>query len=249
MSASLVGAGKIRVPQRRIWLRCAAALLLITAAVLAWEHFPLHSSVKDFARWAEMQGASGAAVFLAMYVAGAILMLPEGLLTIAAGLAYGFWGGLLVFFAALIGAAAAFLIARHFARDRVQRWIRKRRHLSAVHQAVGDEGWRVVLLCRLSPLLPFVFQNYLFGITEIGFFAYFAATAIGIIPGLALYIYLGALGRAALDGDTGGTLHWIFFSIGLAATALVAWLLARKASSRLRETEGVVWVAADENES
>jgi len=232
----------------RTWLQVLVALLVIAAAVRVWEIFPVNDYVRGFSGWAEAQGTLGAVFFLVIYVAGALLMLPEGLLTIAAGVAYGFLGAVLVFVAALIGAVAAFLIARYFARARVQSWISKRRRLAAIHQAVADEGWPIVLLCRFSPLLPFVVQNYLFGVTEIRFIPYLGATAVGIIPGLALYVYLGTLGRAALEGDDpGGGLQWIFFGIGLAATALVAWLLAHKAKARLQGSEAAILVRADED--
>jgi uncharacterized membrane protein YdjX (TVP38/TMEM64 family) len=73
-------------------------------------------------------------------------------------------------------------------------------------------------------------QNYLFGITGIPFRHYVAATCAGIVPGAALFVYLGTLGRASR-----GPLEWAFFGLGLLATAAAVTLVARKAKAKLAE--------------
>jgi uncharacterized membrane protein YdjX (TVP38/TMEM64 family) len=104
------------------------------------------------------------------------------------------------------------------------------RKFAAVDNAVTEEGWKIVVLLRLSPLVPFNVQNYLFGITDIPFPHYFAATCVGIIPGTVLFVYLGALGNTSA-----GRLEWVFFGVGLLATVTVAVLVTRKAKERLAE--------------
>jgi uncharacterized membrane protein YdjX (TVP38/TMEM64 family) len=84
--------------------------------------------------------------------------------------------------------------------------------------------------------VPFNLQNYLFGITDIKFWHYVAATFVGIMPGTALYVYLGAIGAAAAGGGSqAGILKWIFFAIGLVATLVVTVLITRKAKARLEK--------------
>jgi len=107
-----------------------------------------------------------------------------------------------------------------------------------VDAAVTEDGWKVVVLMRLSPLIPFNLQNYVFGITGIGFAPYVAATFVGIMPGTAFYLYLGVLGRAVADSSAaggGGPLRWVFLGIGLAATAAVAFLITWKARAKLKD--------------
>ncbi len=134
--------------------------------------------------------------------------------------------------AATAGAAAAFLIARHLARDKVRRLLETRRNIAAIDQAIAEDGWKIVALLRLSPLIPFNLQNYLFGVTAIPFRHFVAATFVGIIPGAALYIYLGALGKAA---GGAGPARWAAFGAGLSATIAVVILVTRKARAKLRE--------------
>jgi len=106
---------------------------------------------------------------------------------------------------ARIGASLAFLIARYLARDKVRLLLERRRNLAAIDKAVAEEGWKIVGLLRLSPLIPFNLQNYLFGVTAIPFPHFVAATFAGIFPGTALYVYLGVLENAT---GAGGSVRW-----------------------------------------
>lgn len=157
------------------------------------------------------------------------------ILTIAAGVTYGFLGFPVMVVGATTGAGLAFLIARYFARARVERTIEGNTKLKAIDDAVDDEGWRIVALLRLSPLVPFNLQNYVFGATSVGFWPYLLATLFGIMPGVLLYVWIGSLGGMAGGGGT-STLKWTFFAVGIVATGIVTWLIGRKAREKLNRT-------------
>lgn len=218
--------------KRRLLLWLGAGLLL-AAIVLLWSLLPVAAWLEALRGWIIGLGLRGVAVFALIYILGAVVLAPEALLTILAGFAYGFWGLPIVLVAATIGAAAAFLIARYFARDRVRAAMERRPNFAAIDKAVAEDGWKIVGLLRLSPLVPFNLQNYLFGATGVPFLHFVAATFFGIIPGTALYIYFGVLGSAAGKASSA---KWIFFAAGLIATVAVAVLIARKARQRLMET-------------
>jgi uncharacterized membrane protein YdjX (TVP38/TMEM64 family) len=143
---------------------------------------------------------------------------------------YGIWAFPVVLAAAVAAASLAFLIARYLLRQRVRVLLANKRKFAAIDNAVAEEGWKIVFLLRLSPLVPFNVQNYLFGVTGIPFRDYVAATCAGIVPGAALFVYLGTLGRASR-----GPLEWGFFGLGLLATAAVVMRVARKAKAKLAE--------------
>src|SRR5919109_2285188 len=212
----------------RAWLWIGLGVLLM-AIWLAWLLLPVSEWVHAFVNWIDKLGAWAVVIFAAAYVLGTVLLAPGSAMSVAAGLAFGGWAIPLVLVAATTGASLAFLIARHFARDMVERVIEERPQLKAVDKAVNEEGWKVVALLRLSPLVPFNLQNYAFGLTRIRFWPYAAATFAGIIPGTVLYVYFGMIGRAAVSDGSGGPLRWILFGAGLAATLTVAILVTRKA--------------------
>ena len=70
----------------------------------------------------------------------------------------------------------------------------------AVEAAVAEEGWKMVLLLRLSPVIPFAPLNYALSLTSISFFAYAWTSALGIIPGAS------ALGSHAPAADVSSVL-------------------------------------------
>ena len=98
----------------------------------------------------------------------------------------------------------------------------------------GKKGWKLVVLLRLNPLVPFNLQNYVFGATEIGFRPFALGTFFGIMPGTALYVSLGALGQAAVGGEDQTTLRVALLVAGLAATAATVFVVGRKAKAKLR---------------
>ena len=220
------------------WLGVA---LLLAALLAAWFLLPVQAWMQAFTAWIEVRGAWGALIYGATYAAALVIMVPAAPFTIGAGLIYGFWGFPLAWVSATLGASLAFLVSRHLLRARVAGLIASRPALRAIDRAVAEEGWRVVGLLRLSPLVPFNLQNYALGATSVGFWPYVAATAAGIAPGSLLYVYLGIIGKASLAGGgsgAGGGLRWAFVAIGLAATVAVAVLIGRKARAVL-ERKGV----------
>ena len=71
-----------------------------------------------------------------------------------------------------MAASVAFLIARYFARERIVKLVEGNKKFLAIDKAIGENGFRVVTLLRLSPLLPFSLGNYLYGLTSVKFIPY-----------------------------------------------------------------------------
>lgn len=71
-----------------------------------------------------------------------------------------------------VAASVAFLIARYCARDRILKLVEGNKKFLAIDKAIGENGFRVVTLLRLSPLLPFSLGNYLYGLTSVKFVPY-----------------------------------------------------------------------------
>lgn len=186
--------------------------------------------------WIAAAGPLGQAAFVGLYVLACTAFLPGSVLTLGAGAAFGLWKGfILVSIGSTVGASAAFLIGRYLLRDWVSSRLEKVPAFAAVAGAVGQEGWKVVLLTRLSPVLPFNLLNYGFGLTTVGLGEYALASWIGMMPGTFLYVYLGAAaGEAARGGTRVRTpAEWALYGAGLAATVVAAWLVGRTAKRAL----------------
>jgi uncharacterized membrane protein YdjX (TVP38/TMEM64 family) len=179
-------------------------------------------------------GALGALLFGLVYIVSCLLFVPGSVMTIGAGLVFGLgWGIAVVSLASTATAAIAFLIARYWARDRVERAARRHEQFAAVDRAIKNQGWKVVALLRLSPLVPFNLSNYLYGLTAVDFGPYVFASWLGMLPGTVLYVYLGAAGKAASGRGGRSSWEWALFGAGLAATAAVTVILTRAAKREI----------------
>jgi uncharacterized membrane protein YdjX (TVP38/TMEM64 family) len=223
---------------RARWIVVGVVLIaVVTAAAVL---LPLQQWVDAFATWVEALGVSGMLIFALVYIVAVVALFPASLLTVAAGVAFGLWAVPLVIASAATGATLAFLLSRYLFRERVQRWARRRPELAAVDEAVRANGWKVVGLLRLSPLVPFNLQNYFFGVTRIALLPYVLATTVGIVPGTVLYVAIGVVGRATVGSGRLDVTRIVLLVVGLLATIGVVVLVARKANEELRRA-GLAW--------
>ncbi len=188
--------------------------------------------------WITALGPWGPAIFVLLYVAVTVLLLPAVVLTLGAGAVFGVAQAFLVVsVGATLGATAAFLIGRHLAREWAARRVSKSPKLSAIDEAVACEGWKIVLLTRLSPAFPFVLLNYVFGLTRVSLRHYVLASWIGMMPGIGLYAYIGSLAgdvaAAAAGGRTRLPWEWALYGVGLVATLTVTVYVTRVARAAL----------------
>ena len=215
--------------------------LVVLARALPTERLlgVLQASIDGLGMW-------GPVAFAAIYVAAALLFVPGSVLTLAAGALFGVAvGTVIVSIASTTAAALAFLIARYFARDAVRRRVQQSRKLVAIDDAIGERGWKIVALLRLSPAVPFNLQNYLYGVTAVRFWPAIAASWVAMLPGTVMFVYLGSLGRAAI-GERGATgPEWALRIIGLVATVAVTAYVTRVARRAIRQQTAIDRDAAD----
>lgn len=216
-----------------LWRITGLAFLVV--ALLVGSHFlPLRHWIEVFTHWSANRGIAGMLLFGAAYVLATLLCLWGALFTIGAGVGFGLWWGILIsWVSATVGSALAFLIARYLARGSVERWVQGNAKFSAMDSAVGLHGWKIVLLLRLNPIIPFNLSNYAFGLTRIGFWPYLLASIVGMLPGTAVYAYMGYIGKVTLarEKNDSGLSEYALWAGGLlllaAATVYLAWLAKR----------------------
>ena len=189
-----------------------------------------------------LRSPEGALVFVPLYALWVTLLLPGVWASMLAGALYGtWWGSLIVFVGACLGAEAAFLLGRTWLRNWARRRLAAVPKLLAIEQAVSREGLKLVLLTRLSPAFPFSLLNFAYGLSEVSLLDY-SIGLIGILPGTILFCGLGALaGDVARFGEVlsgeadAGT--WALRIGGLLATVASVWLVGRAAQRALQGSE------------
>ena len=172
-------------------------------------------------------GIKGYLGFILIYIVSTIMMLPGSPLTFTAGALFGFWKGLvIVSIGSTIGAGCAFLVSRYLARNFVKRKFLNNERFKSIDSGINEEGFKIVILARLSPVIPFFLLNYALGITKIHFSHFLTASWIGMIPGTMVYVLMGSMGSAMISGKK-SLLEWVLLGTGIIATIFVTLLISR----------------------
>ena len=224
--------------KRHITLIISIAALLVGVAIAAAIYFDLQDYYLIVMDKISRLGQYGPILFIALYIAAAVLLLPGSPLTLGAGALFGFYPAFVIAqLGSTLGAACAFLLARYVARDWLAKRIKRNAKFTAIDKAVGGEGWKIVLLTRLSPAFPFNPLNVALGLSRVRFRTYVWTTFVGIIPGELVFIYIGTLaGNLARIGDEMNqrtTWEWGLYGMGFLATVAVTVVITRIARNAL----------------
>ena len=221
---------------KRMSIFALAAALLILAGL----GLPIREMAESIFGWIQENPNISWLVFLAVYILATVLLLPGSVLTIGGGWIFGFVEGLVVVsLSSTLAASCSFLIGRYLARAWVEGKISQDSRYRSLDRAIGERGFFVVLLTRLSPLFPYNLLNYAWGISSVRLSRYVLASWMGMIPGTLLYVYLGAAASdisqlfSGASGEAVGQ-EWLFI-VGLAATAVLVIFIARLATKNLNQ--------------
>ncbi|PYZ91671.1 hypothetical protein CR194_18760 [Salipaludibacillus keqinensis] len=136
-------------------------------------------------------GMLGYLIFIIVFIAVAVFMLPGAVLTIVAGITFGsVVGGILALIGATLGAAAAFLVAKYLARDMIVKKFKGNAIFDKVDKGVEENGISFLILTRLVPVFPYNVQNYAYGLTSLNFVKYTAVSFVTMAPGAFIYAYM-----------------------------------------------------------
>jgi len=231
----------------RISVLVLLGIVLVTLPVQAQEAassggFNPQELLRNALQWVDDLGAIAPIAFMLIYVVATVAFLPGSVLTLGAGVLFGVVkGSIFVFFGSTIGATLAFLVGRYVARGWISKKIAGNQKFSAIDKAVGKEGFKIVLLTRLSPIFPFNLLNYGMGVTGVSLKDYVLAS-IGMLPGTIMYVYIGSLaGSIATIGgasqpDANPIAQWAIRIVGFVATVAVTLYVTKIARKALDES-------------
>jgi uncharacterized membrane protein YdjX (TVP38/TMEM64 family) len=131
------------------------------------------------------------ASFIAVYVIVTALSIPGAvILTLAGGFLFGTAAGVLyVDTGATAGAVCAFLSARYLLGERLQQ--KYGGQLAKFNSEMERNGASYLLTLRLIAVFPFFLINFLAGLTRVPLKTFLWTTAVGIIPGTAVFAFAG----------------------------------------------------------
>jgi uncharacterized membrane protein YdjX (TVP38/TMEM64 family) len=234
-------------------LQAVVALLVVGALVYVARSAPFLGAVEGTEEVVRQWGTLSIVLYPLLVMAATVLFLPGGILSLGGGFFFGlWWGTLLVLAGNLLGAAVAFFVGHKLGRKFVRRRILRDARWAALDGAIGKHGARLVFYSQLNPLFPTSLFNYLYGITKVNFWECMKWVALGRLPGIFLYCYLGTLGQLGiriLRGESEpGPVEYALWGGGLLLTVGVAALLGQTATKVIEEYRRLAPPRDDEEE-
>ncbi|KAF9673312.1 hypothetical protein SADUNF_Sadunf10G0011000 [Salix dunnii] len=223
-------------------LRITFFLLLIAAVVFGFVTLPVEKILKDFLLWVEQDlGPWGPLVLTIAYIPLTVLAVPASVLTLGGGYLFGLPVGFVAdSIGATAGSGAAFLLGRTIGRSFVVSKLKDYPKFRSVAIATQKSGFKIVLLLRLVPLLPFNMLNYLLSVTTVPIGEYMLASWIGMMPITLAFVYIGTTLKDLSDVTHGwsefSTTRWVYIILGLLLSVVLIYCVTKVAESALDKT-------------
>lgn len=195
----------------------------------------------------ERNGWGGWGVYVGFYTGVVALFIPGVVFIMGAGFIFGFWRGLLaVWIGGAVGQALAFLLARYLLQDWVESFIRKKwKRWKYINAAIENDGWKLVLIMRLSPIIPYNLLNIAMATTSIHFWSFTMVSAVGIVFECGLFCYIGTIAdsiTSIVSGDAEKStkaFQWVLLGLSLAMAVLGAVFVSVMIRRAIKKAESL----------
>ncbi|VEU37421.1 unnamed protein product [Pseudo-nitzschia multistriata] len=243
----------IKYGKAKTWKKKILTAVLFVVSVLVF--YDLFFGKQDFivtwlhafVLWMTTHQASAVFAFVGIFVLSTLAFVPPTLLVFGAGYAFtvamdsalaGVTAAVLSsFLGSCIGAVLAFIRSRYMMRDLVKLFANRYPLVRAIDQALKvRHGFRLMLLLRFCPVIPYNALNYCCGITGVTLYD-FTLSLVGILPFQIFTIVLGAtagtvelknLKNEYTRGEMGAFVGFLVIGIAFGLVAVVyAWRLVK----------------------
>lgn len=172
-------------------LHGAGVLILAGIAAVIWKSGFFEDATPTAIRdMILLWGPWGPVLYLVLFTFVPLTLFPDAVLAIASGMAFGMAKGFfLTWLGALCGGSLAFFLARLIGRESMEKLQVKLGHKPRAVPVMT--GFLSILLLRLIPLVPFDVISYGAGLSQVRYRDFIGATALGIIPGVCVFVNLG----------------------------------------------------------
>jgi uncharacterized membrane protein YdjX (TVP38/TMEM64 family) len=205
--------------------------LILLGIIVAWvSPDRAISSAESLVHVVRGLGMRGAVIFAIIQILVAVSgILPASLLGVAAGSIYGLVSGFLLAAAStLAGALISFFFSRYLFRAAVERLAARRPRLRNLDARIARDGWKLVCLLRVSPIMPFSATSLALGLSAVSLRDYAIGT-LASLPALCGYVFIGTLADTSLSAWATGasTVRLVLLGLGVLATLVLVLRLGQ----------------------
>lgn len=159
-----------------------------THKLVSWE--AISSNYSILKQFANDRILASYAMFFLLYLVVVAFSLPVALpLTLTGGALLGWPAGVVIIFAATMGAGVVFMAARTVFSDFLR--VKAGPFLAWLEAGFNENAFSYLLALRLIPAAPFWVVNIIPGLTQMKLTSFLLATFIGIIPGTMVFVSVG----------------------------------------------------------
>ena len=198
------------------WISITAAVIIAVALTILLVIGPKAGTVDHLRATMLAYGPWAIGISMGLMVAQAVIApLPMNVVTITNALVFGpLWGSLVSWFSTILGASICFLLSKTFGKPFAHKIVGS--PLVKAERFFRKYGLHAMFLVRIMPFVPFDAVSYGAPLVGVPFSRFLLATAVGIIPSVLVYSYLGTL--------VAQVYWWVL--IGLLSAALVGIIAA-----------------------
>ncbi len=179
----------------RILVNRAALAAIFIALAASLYTLPFADWITAIVEWSKLHPVAGPIAYVVIVVVATVLFVPGSVSMMVGGFLFGLLPGFL--FAAIAiagGAQCGFLAGRIAARHWVEKKVAANPRMQAIEKGLSEEAFLIVLLTRLSLVIPFNVLNYAYGVTSVTARTHLVATTLGMLPAAGLYVLPGHAG-------------------------------------------------------
>ena len=197
----------------------------------------VHSVMDNFESVLLEAGVWGPVYVFMIYLVTTVFMLPLWGFHMTCGYVYGtVISAVLIATTQALCAGVAFSFSRYLVGPYIRGFLERNygKKFLAIDKAVGEQGFKIILLLRLSPIIPFGINNYLCGCTQMKLWEFVLGTWLGVLPGTTAYCNMGAMGKTVLNEGT-TPLQKGVMALGVVAALAVIKIMSDLATKALKD--------------
>ncbi len=214
--------GKRDLHSKRVVLHGLAVLLLVGGLSFAAEHYG-EGHLSALTAWIEARGNFAPFLFMGINTIGLVLVLPQTLFTVVAGVLFGaVKGTAMCLISMAAGSSVSFFLGRFVLRGRVFKRFNSDPNFMKMEMLSRKHPFKVLALSRIVPVVPYAIANYLWAATGVKFVPFLIMSVLCLVPET---VFLTAGGHILSAGVLKGTLNWKMLAVLAAAAGLIFFLV------------------------
>ncbi|MCR6514714.1 MAG: TVP38/TMEM64 family protein [Clostridium sp.] len=167
--------------------------IIVIAVLFIGDHYKFIESlnVDEICTFIKERSGYAAAIYLLSYVIKPFLfVVPTNVMAIVSGIVFGpVKGFILTMIGFFITGTIAFFVSRYLGRNFVEGFLGNK--FMKLDDNIEKNGFKILFLLRLPPILPYDPLSYACGLTKIKYKDFILASLLGVLPETICYSIIG----------------------------------------------------------